>query len=397
VGEEMVYVLASVIVLLAIQLLFVLWNLRYLHSMERPINDVVPKQSGAPLISVLIPARNEQRNIGECIESVLAAVDKALIGGGVEIEVLVLDDRSEDATAHLVAQRAAAAPRLHLLAGDDLPPGWMGKSWACHQLTRHARGRWLLFLDADARLEPDALVRVCETAAHRDCGMITGFPRQIVRGALERLVVPLMAFTIACHLPIRFITRSQDAKFAAAHGAFILIARSTYDACGGHERYREHLVDDVMLARSVKKIGHPLQLLDVTDLVRMRMYQSDSEVWRGYKKNVFPGMGRNHLIFSIIFVLYAMLYLLPIITLLSILTVGAISFTPPDKALLMLSSGAYLLAVSIKAVVDYKNRISLWHALLIPISMLVLLLIMLDSWRTAISGKTYEWKGRRYS
>jgi len=364
-----------------------------------------------PLISVLIPARNEELNIGECLDSIMVAI-QALDdheGDTPQIEVLVLDDRSTDATVAQVEARMAlfermggetpepgadAPPghraRLRLIAGADLPSGWIGKSWACHQLARHARGGWLLYLDADARLEPQALVRLRATARRERRGMLTGFPRQVVRGWLERLVVPLMAFTIACHLPIKLVRTSRDPKFAAAHGAFIFIARETYDASGGHEQFRAHLVDDVMLARAVKRVSHPLALLDVTDLVRMRMYRNAGEVWRGYKKNIFPGIGRNQFIFALIILLYSFLFLFPAI-------VFVASLMDPTSSLLWWSGACYLLSVFLKMLIDHKNGVPIVAALLMPLSIACMLLIMVDSWRTALFGGTYEWKGRRYS
>lgn len=383
---------------LVAQLLFVLWNVTYLKRIEAIPSERTPsladEQSAEPFLSVLIPARNEELNIGDCLDSVLAALSH--VGERWRIEVIVLDDHSTDATAALVAHRAAAAglqsrtalPAVRLQPGADLPAGWLGKSWACHQLAGHARGRWLLFLDADTRLEPTALVRVCETAARLHRGMLTGFPRQIVHTALERLVVPLMSFTIACHLPIRFVRASRDPKFAAAHGAFICIARESYDACGGHERFRAHLVDDVMLARAVKRAEHPLHLLDVTDLLAMRMYRTNGEVWRGFKKNMFPGIGRNHILFATILTLYSALYVFP---------TTALIFAFWNPALLPYALAAFVCGVLVKWRIDVKQRVSAWHSLLLPISIIFMLLIMADSWRTAWSGRTYEWKGRQYS
>lgn len=401
----MVYILATITIILVVQLVFVIWNLSYIKSVAAfKTEGSRPYERSGPLISILIPARNEEENIDQCLESVLRAVERLELNSNSEfqqmVEVLVLDDRSKDATFELVARRAAAAPRLQLLAGDDLPAGWLGKSWACHQLVQHARGRALLFLDADARLEADALVRICETGAPFERGMVTGFPRQVVRGAFEKLVVPLMSFTIACHLPVAFVRRSQDPKFAAAHGAFIFIARETYNACGGHEQFREHLVDDVMLARAVKKIGHPLHLLDVTDVVHMRMYRSAIEVWRGFKKNMFPGIGRNHFLFLLIVCLYSSLYLLPFATMAYYQTTF---FFAPEIArtipieIPVLAVISYLLAVLIKLLIDAKHQVSLMLCWVLPISILFMILIMADSWRTSLFGGSYEWKGRRYS
>jgi hypothetical protein len=143
-----------------------------------------------------------------------------------------------------------------------------------------------------------------------------------------------------------------------------------------------------MLARAVKRVAHPLHLLDVTDLLAMRMYHTNGEVWRGFKKNMFPGIGRNHLLFATIVLLYATLYIFPFTALL---------LAPWNHETLPYALAAFACGVLVKWRIDVKQRITAWHCLLLPLSIFFMLLIMVDSWRTAWSGRKYEWKGRQYS
>jgi hypothetical protein len=147
-----------------------------------------------------------------------------------------------------------------------------------------------------------------------------------------------------------------------------------------------------MLARAVKQVNHPLYLLNVTDLVNMRMYQTNDEVWRGFKKNIFPGMGRSHFIFLAIFILYCMLYIFPFITVFSSLIFAEDGWSATTSLAIV----AYFIGVAIQTIITAVHRTPMWLSFFLPFSIMAMLLIMVDSWRTAVSGKSYEWKGRRY-
>ncbi|MCD1261025.1 glycosyltransferase [Paenibacillus athensensis] len=375
-----------------------------------------PTGSCGPLgISVLIPARNEARNIAACLRSVLAQSETPL-------EVIVLDDRSEDGTAELAAAFLQAHPQLRVIRGEEPPPGWTGKAFACHQLAQAARAPWLFFLDADARLEPGALARFAAAAEALGPGLVTGFPRQEVVTPLERLIVPLMMFTVACHLPIPLVRRSADPRFAAAHGACLLIAREAYRAVGGHEAIRGALVDDMELARAVKRAGYPLLLADVHRDIHMRMYTSSAEVWQGYRKNIFAGTGRSHVLLGTVLVVYFLLYVLPALTAaaaLLALGTGLLSgaglegfhisagrgsfadFMPSGKSggwlhLLVPALTACALGWALKATIDTRNGQSPKLGALLPVSIAALIALAADSWRLAVTGRGYVWKGRAY-
>lgn len=391
----------TIAAVLALQLLFVLWNLRQLPQLggtgegrlwlaggEGAVADLLPR------LSVLIPARNEAERIGVCVQAVLAAEQSPLL------EVLVLDDQSADGTADVAMLAAQGDRRLRVLRGADLPDGWLGKSHACQQLAQEARGEWLLFLDADATLRPGALPAAMDTALRQGKGLISGFPHQQTGSWLERLVVPLMNFTIACHLPIGLVRGSADAKFVAAHGAFLLIHAESYAAIGGHHSFKSKLLDDMEMARAVKRAGLPMTLADVSGQVSMRMYTDAAGVWNGYKKNIFAGTGRQTGLLAALGILYALIYLLPpamfIAALLAYAVFSAGTLASTLATCLLPAAIGWLLAVIIKGVIDHRGRLPVWFAFLLPAGIVMLIGIAAASWRAAASGEGYLWKGRRY-
>ncbi|MRN54225.1 glycosyltransferase family 2 protein [Paenibacillus monticola] len=373
---------------LLLQLLFALWNttrLPKLGVVKRAVHSISGPpliQKGVPRLSVLIPARDEADNIAACLASVLACRSV-----GWDFEVLVLDDRSSDGTGELAA--ATGDHRVKVLAGRELPEGWLGKSNACVQLAEAASGTWLLFLDADIRLRPEALEAAILTATAQGGGLVTGFPWQVTRTWLEKLIVPLMNFTIICHLPIPLVRGSKDSRFVAAHGGFMLIHRDSYSRSGGHAGIRAELVDDMALARAVKISGDPVTLANVVDYTEMRMYHNAQEVWKGYRKNIYAGLGRRPLLLLGLLTVYTMLYVLPIVT----LTFACLA---NQGTLTLWALLAALLGIAIKRTSDASAKQAVWLCLLVSVSMLGLIAIAISSWRGAKVGQGYEWKGRWY-
>ncbi|WP_018884120.1 glycosyltransferase [Paenibacillus massiliensis] len=381
---------------------FALWNASVLPILGQSdglnadsLRFEAREPSGKPVLSILIPARNEEAHIQACLEHVLSC-DRQ----GITLELLILNDRSEDATAALVkeciARQATASVddsslSIRMLQGAVPPKGWLGKSYACHQLATAAQGTWLLFMDADVRLAPDALQAALRTAVYQGKGLITGFPRQVTMTWLERLIVPMMMFTIICHLPIALIKHSRSPLFVAAMGAFLLIHRDSYSAAGGHEAIRAAMVDDMSLARAVKRAGHPVTLASVFTHVHMRMYCNAAEVWNGFTKNVYDGIGRQPWLLVLLILSYSAMYLIPVLILGGAVVLG-------ESTLAGVSLAAVLLGMAIKRTADRAaGGQPLWHAALLPLSIVGLLLIAIRSWYGAASGKGYYWKGRWYS
>lgn len=383
-------ILQIILILLVLQLLFVIWNIRQLPRIKG--GSYKPAAKPPTLITVLIPARNEQYNIGDCLRSILGSDYENL-------EVLVLDDRSDDRTSEVVCSIASSDPRVRLIEGKALPSGWAGKVFACHQLAEHASGEWWLFMDADARLARDALSSTLVKAQEQGRGLITGFPFQVVRSPLERLIVPLMTFTIACHLPVKMVRASQNPRFVAAHGAFMFIHRESYRMAGGHKAIADQLVDDMALARRMKEASEPVTLANIHEIVTMRMYHSGKEVWSGFRKNIFTGVGRNIPILLGMIMLYGLLYIVPSL----VLIISLYDFIAEESAshvtltLFLWSAVCTLLGMGIKLAADLSSGQPAWLAIGTPLSMVLLIVLALDSCRGAYSNKGYQWKGRYYS
>ncbi len=239
-----------------------------------------------PLVSIVLPARNEERGVAAAVRSHLNQTYR-------RIEVLVVDDQSTDRTAGIATDAAEDDERFRLVDGEPVPDGWVGKSWACRQGARHARGEWLLFSDADVVHAPETLSHCLALALRLDRGGLTLSPRVDVETVAERLVMPAAAALIQNVLAPGFLVRSPRSQIVMAAGAYLLVRRDVYDRAGGHEGIGHHMVDDMALAQAVKRGGGLLVPADGTGLIRLRMYHDVSEMWRGWRKNAAFATARD--------------------------------------------------------------------------------------------------------
>jgi hypothetical protein len=277
----MVEALASIgAALVLIPTLLYLWN----AFLFRGPPDIPSLALPARQISVLIPARNEEASIAACVEAALAS-------GGAELEVIVLNDHSEDATAEIVRELACNDRRLRLEAAPPLPDGWCGKQHACFALARLARFPILTFIDADVRLESDGLARMAAFLKQSKAGLVSGFPRQQTGSFLEKLLIPLIHWVLLSYLPIGAMRRSRWAAFGAGCGQWFMTTREAYDRAGGHESIKGSMHDGITLPRAYRRAGIDTDLCDATDLACCRMYRSSAAVWTGLAKNAHEGMG----------------------------------------------------------------------------------------------------------
>lgn len=334
----------------------------------------------APRVSVLIPARNEEHNIRAAVESVLASRETTL-------EVLVLDDHSTDGTAAAVEAMAAADPRLRLVRGARLPEGWAGKMFACQQLAEAAAEPWLLFLDADVRLSPDAIRRLLDharTAPHRPA-LVSGVPRQITGSWLERLLVPLIDFILLGYLPLWVMRRNPSPSLAAAVGQLVLVNRECYFASGGHAAIRTTFHDGVKLPRELRKHGFMTDLVDISSLASCRMYGSARQTWNGFLKNAAEGLGAPGIILPMTVILIGG-QVAPWI-LLCFPGAGGIA------RWLLLVAG--LLGYLPRLAAALRFRQSWFGALLHPVGILLMETIQWTGFLRHLRGIRPEWKGRR--
>ncbi len=365
----------------------------WIHT--RYILDIVvepaPAPASGPLISICIPARNEARNIRRSVEAVLAQTYP-------NFEVIVLDDRSTDATPQILKELSADR-RLHVVHGSDLPEGWAGKPHALAQAVTTARGQWLCFLDADTFLKPEALASCYQTAAATGADLFTMLTRQVTGTFWEKVVMPLVMTALSVGFPPRQVN-DPGSPSAVANGQFLLFRRSVYEELGGHERIKDEIVDDKAMAELVKYSGHRLVLADGRHVAQTRMYTSFGTLWEGWTKNVFLGLRRQpHLVFlgaygAVLLVLSALF--LPAWPLLGLLWLlqggGLLAFAVIAEALTL-----WIALLYARAEVAHAMRISRWYAFTLPLGAAVFAAIMLTSAWKVMSGRGVTWRGRTYT
>lgn len=348
----------------------IFWNLRVVVR-PKARHDRPDRQ-----VSVLIPARNEEGSIGACLRSVLAQ-------SHANIEVLVLDDRSTDRTAAIV--RAVADHRVRLVPGLALPEGWTGKNWACHQLAELARGDVLCFLDADTLLAPDAVAATVSVLDDHDAGLVASLLRSDSHGPAEATLLPMVNHAVLGLFPTSLIHRSPHPDASLAFGPFIVVSRAAYDASGGHAAHPAHVVDDMQLARSVKAAGHELRLVNGTDLVSTRWYHGLGEIWRGFSKNAYGGIGyRPGLAIAAVTVLMPIL-VVPFVRVVAGLITGSV----PTEALWQVA-----LLLFGRAVTSVVGRDPLWTVPLHPVTIVFWAATLTWSVLLGVTGRSVTWKGR---
>jgi hypothetical protein len=325
--------------------------------------------TGRPSLSVLIPARNEEANIGAAARAVLASE-------GVDIELVVLDDHSTDRTAAILA--AIPDARLRMVTADPLPPGWSGKQHACAQLGKLARHELMVFVDADVRLAPDAISRMAAYMQLHDVGLSSGVPHQVVRSWSEQLLLPLIHFLLLGFLPIFAMSRSASPALGAACGQLIVVRRDAYLRTGGHGAIHASLHDGLMLARAFRQAGFKTGLFDCDRFATCRMYSNAAEVWEGLMKNATEGMAKP-IALPVWTVLLAGGQILPFLLL-------------PDRLAMVAVAGVLVT----RLLLAWRFRQPIISALLHPFGVLALLVVQWSALVRAARGRPSTWRGRSY-
>ncbi len=285
-----------------------------------------------PDISILIPARNEENNISKLLES-LENQDYPTM------EILVLDDGSTDQTAS-IAEKASQTSRfpITVIHGEKRPDGWLGKNWACHQLSRNAAGKIWIFLDADTWLSPHGVSSIVYRMHQYQLDFSTVWPHQVMRTLPEKTIISTVYATIATYLPtnycykapwwIPFPSLREKVKplFASACGQCMVFTKACYETIGGHSTVKGEVVEDVTLARIVVKSGLTMRMFHGTDTIWCRMYRSHKEILQGLRKNFFAGFGNRYLPFFASWIGHIAVYLMPPIIFISEYT-GLIGIT----------------------------------------------------------------------
>jgi len=276
-------------VLLSIVLAFaaIRFWVAFFNWLSKPYFQKLQKTGSQQKISVLIPARNEAHSIAAVVKAVLASED-------VDFELIVLDDHSEDSTSAVVRQTIGDDSRAHLIAGELLPEGWLGKSWACHQLAAAAKGDWLVFIDADVLLSPKALRHTLATLEKEKLDALSVFPFQQMNSLGEWLSVPLMHQLLLSLLPLKFIHWFKSPALAAANGQFIVMRSSDYREQLWHAQVKNEIVEDIALFQTMKRAGkRVMTLTDPLGQIHCRMYTGLQQGIRGFSKNLLSGFANS--------------------------------------------------------------------------------------------------------
>lgn len=367
---------ASLVVFLAVILGIALWNTATLCRLSR-----YGQPRRRPLVSILVPARDERDRIERCVRSLLAQ-DYA------PYEVVVLDDHSSDGTGEVLARLVQEAPHLRVLRGAPLPPGWLGKHWACHQLADAARGELLVFVDADTEHAPTTLTSLVAAFEVEEADLISGLVREEVVSWGERLVVPVLPWSILAFVPLRLAYRLRSPALATGIGQLMCLWRAAYETLGGYAAVREQVVDDLALVRRAAVLGLRWRLVDATDLVVCRMYRTWREVWQGLGKSLFAAFGYHVVGFLFVWSWLALAFTEPVVVLgLWVVGLPLGGWSPGWAAI------AVALSLALWTVIYGRMRLPRYLVLLYPLAAISWLAVAVNSFWQVSSGRAV-WKGR---
>jgi glycosyltransferase involved in cell wall biosynthesis len=321
------------------------------------------------LVSILVPLRNEITNVNGVIESLLNQ------SGLTEFEVIALNDGSTDGTGE--ALRSITDPRFSYFNGAQLPDGWLGKNFACHQLAAHSRGEILVFVDADVRLRADAIHASIHAMKKWGWNFISPYPRQIAISFVERLAQPLLQWSWFVTLPLRLAEKLRKTSMVVANGQFLIISREAYLKSGGHSSVKNEVLDDLEIARALIRSGFYGNVAEASAIAECRMYTHTDELVEGYSKSQWRAF-RNPFGAVLVSILLALTSIYPLLLGLS----GNIS-----------GWYGYFAIVGTRILVGVKTRSTISTAYLHPLSAALWIFLIYLSWYRKLRG-TLSWRGR---
>ena len=333
----------------------------------------VAGKSACATVSVIIPARDEERTIERTVRAMLAQTYPAL-------EIIVVNDRSTDRTEEIL--RGIEDPRLIVIHGEEPPEGWLGKPWALHQGSLRASGELLLFVDADVIYEPDAIAAAVSAMQKRGTPMLALMPNFVMHGFWEHVVMPNLAVFAFTFLPLWLGNRTRLIWFAVGGGTGNLVDRAAYDAAGGHEALKAAVIDDVGLARLFRRKGMRTEVVIASEMVSVRMYHGLREIVSGFTKNSFAVFGRHYSIGLLFLAMAVVFHLLPYAlaltgNVIAIITIALIALT---RLILFVYLGYRI----DNALLAHPLMIGTWCFILVR-----------SMWLTGIRRQLH-WRGRTY-
>ena len=345
-----------------------------------PRDDAAAKPS--PEVSVIIAARNEEEDLPACLDDLL---HQDLRARGGRMEVLVVDGGSTDRTAE-VARAHPLGPRV--IPEPPLPPGWVGKNWACHTGSREARGDALLFLDADVRLAPEAVRVALARLESTGADLLTLAARVVMEGFWERVVLPLYTQFVLTYFRSPHVN-DDGSERAMANGQFMLFSRAGYEKVGGHAAVRGDILEDVRLAQEVKRRGGRIRLYWAPDLLTTRMYRNRKELREGLLKNLHGtrfSLGRQVGFAAAILAFFLSPFVLA-------------GLGVWEGNWIWVAVAGFLIAVTLAKQAGFQRalRAPLRYALTYPLGCLFYLDLLARSIHRGTTDRQVTWKGRTYA
>jgi chlorobactene glucosyltransferase len=355
------------------------------------LKRIKPSLKAFPKVSICIPARNEEKVIENCVQSVLEQQY-------LDFELLVLDDQSEDATGEILAALSAKDSRLRVLEGETKPDDWLGKPHACQQLGKQAEGDLLFFIDADTWWEAGTLEKLVTAMQEHKLDAITVWPQQHLASFWEQTILPLVYYALNTLLAASsvhkapvwippFIRKKVAHHFAAANGQCIGFSKESYSAIGGHQAVKNEVVEDVELARTLIRSGFSIRMFNGVEQVHCRMYSSLSEIWQGFRKNFLAGFGNNLLLFFFAWLMHIIVFLLPTVT----LFVGLIE---GNEDYIMLSLISIALIIAQRIILSFQFKWNPWYSLTHMFGVIWFQFLAFQCLADYFSGNRGSWKGR---
>ena len=344
------------------------------------LSDSAPKRQ--PLVSVLIPCRNEEEHIASCLDSFLAQ-------NYCNLEILILDDHSNDDSAIILANYENKYENLTILKGKELPEGWTGKNWACHQLYEHSQGEILLYCDADTKADSSLIKNAISELELKRLGFLTIFPQRNMINLFDRAVWSFTSWVIASWIPLWLAYKTRIRFFAVGFGQFLMLRRSAYEAVGGYDSLRNRSLDDFEIARRIQLAGIDWRVYRSIGRLTTESYKSTKETVDGYGKSIFPALGANGLVLVVAWLFLANLAWTPVI----VLILESLDWITVTSNQLQLASLAVIAVLSSWAFSAVNLRINTIAVLLYPISISTVLYTAIASYITIRRG-VMRWKDR---
>lgn len=349
-------------------------NLRYLREDIEPVST--------PLISILVPARNESRILSQTLESLLK-LDYP------NFEVLLIDDHSEDDTFEIASSFAEKDPRLKAYRSADLSAGWFGKAWALQQGAAFAKGNWMLFTDADVIHRPGSLKYALANAQKEKLDLLSILPHLECKSFWEKVVLPAFVIILSLGRPLYKINQDET-PVAAAAGGFIFVKTLVFNHLGGYQRIRDALAEDLRLAELFKFSGYRIRVYPSKNrLVSTRMYETFAEISRGLSRHAFEIMNHNP-------VKMLVAVLLNYLMMPGCLIIGVLALFFQKWILLLLTLIPIGTMVLLQSTVNHLLGVSPWYFLSFPLAAALYGWWMLDSMFSHYFRGGNFWKGRRY-